>query len=532
MSQPSNVAVVVPLPSFDIDPLKKIDEDFFDRAVDIILSEEVSIEESRDEMMEDTIGVSSPFGLDGATDLALEARHRRKTKSKSPHLTTGSSASPTITKKSKSKSSSRIKKGVTVEDLKADDEDTASFRPEKEALEDEHHFDGVPLDIPSAPIENSETIQQDIDGNEETPEDKIFASVDPEKQIEVLQFIASHSFMTSQTRPVQRAARREFTSQVRTIAGTAGLDDAGIDALIELVRKTYLEDREIEAAEDAGSAFGDEVDSVEIPSTKSSHRKRRKSSMDQPEDKEIKKSKKRHSDKHRSHSHDAEQHGAPANGVEAQVSAEISTEGQDHRPMQAGVTVHEQVALDVPTVPTEDTLASPSKSSVIVDLTESPPHDQLVAEPQVNLSRIEAVDAIGDFGNPNKSNSEGAPAPPLSVEVALARAFKDSMPKSPTMQPEPLAAPREKPSKHREPVKESQKEKNKRKRLRRKERNKARASLGAQAQPEENSAAEASREQIPPSTPQQNSIQSPKGSGGSSILPPLDADASKWDSDF
>jgi hypothetical protein len=45
----------VPLPSFDIDPLKTFDEHCFDRAVDNILSEEASIEES--------LGLQS-FGLD------------------------------------------------------------------------------------------------------------------------------------------------------------------------------------------------------------------------------------------------------------------------------------------------------------------------------------------------------------------------------------------------------------------------------------------------------------------------------------
>lgn len=87
MARLSNIAVVVPLPSVDIDPLKAFDENFFDRAVDNILSEEASIEESRDEMMDNNVGISSPFGYDGTSDSSkLDVRRSGRTEAKSPHF--------------------------------------------------------------------------------------------------------------------------------------------------------------------------------------------------------------------------------------------------------------------------------------------------------------------------------------------------------------------------------------------------------------------------------------------------------------
>ncbi|KAJ5424221.1 DNA glycosylase [Penicillium cf. griseofulvum] len=120
MARLSNVSVVVPLPSFDIDPLKTFDEGFFDRAVDNILSEEASIDESRDEMMDVNTDISSPFGYDGASDSKLGVRRSRRTEAKSPHFSNPStSSSPTTStaKNQKSRRSSRIRKSVTMEDL-------------------------------------------------------------------------------------------------------------------------------------------------------------------------------------------------------------------------------------------------------------------------------------------------------------------------------------------------------------------------------------------------------------------------------
>ncbi|KAJ5121250.1 uncharacterized protein N7515_009211 [Penicillium bovifimosum] len=460
MARLSNVAVVVPLPSFDIDPLRNFDEGFFDRTVDSILSEEVSIEESHDETtdkMADNTGISSSYGNDGASDPISDDRRSKVTKS--PHFSTPSATTPAEARQRKLKSSSRIRKNVTVDDLNTDDDDLPQTHSE-EAIEIE------PGDKPAAPIDNTNSDEKVVVENEGTTEDMIFASVDPEKQIEVLQFIASHSFMTSQSQPVRRSARLKFTGQVREIAAKAGLDEAGIDALIQLVRKTYLEDRGIPVSEDAGSAFGDEVHGEEGSRPKSSKRKRTRSSLDHPEDKEIKKNKKSQKDKHRRHSHDGVPHDELAVAVEApvptEVPAEVPAEGKAEVLAPVDEPMHEQDdTFDIPNMSTKATPGSPSTSSLIVDLTQSPP-------PEEGNTPLDVSAEAGSVDAPSTSNSEQA----VSHE--------------------------QKRSKRRASINESRKEKNKRKRERRKERKK-RVSLGVQTGRQEESVD--TEEHVVPSTP-------------------------------
>ncbi|KAJ5782343.1 hypothetical protein N7457_004117 [Penicillium paradoxum] len=495
MACSSNISIVVPLPSFDIDPLKKFDEDFFDRAVDTILSEEVSMEESREEM-DDNIGISSPFGNDGTADSSASAAcPKGKSKSKSPHFATPSTSSPTKRKKSKPKSPAQTMKDVSVQDENRDD-------------------------------------QMAIDDTEMTAEDKIFASIDMEKQMEVLQFIAAHPFMANQARPVVRSARTQFTDEVRQIAGNAGLDDPSTNDLIDLVRKTYLEDRGITAAENV-STFGDEVDDEEEPSTKPSHRKRRKSDSDHYEEKEHKKTKRRHSDKHRRRSDEPVSLDDTTKGVEAPVSTEVSTEV----PTEAKENGSAQA--DAPETPMGSVLDSRNEPSAMVDLTGSWPVDELVVKPQANLRQSEDIDAIGDLKSLNASNDEEAQlSRHLLDEMASAYAPKVSIPESPPVKSElqepqgqngPDSRDHDKKQKHH---KARNQRKRQRQRERKKEFNKQRASLSAQTQTQGNPFAQAAEEQTLPSTPTKQAPQSPNGSGRSSVLPALAADPAKWDLDF
>ncbi|KAJ5177661.1 uncharacterized protein N7500_000360 [Penicillium coprophilum] len=488
MARLSNISVVVPLPSFDIDPLKTFDEDFFDRAVDNILSEEASIEESRDEMMDGDIGISSPFGYDGTSDSSkLDVRRSRRTETKSPHSsTTSTSSSPTTNtaKNPKSRRSSSTRKNVTMENLDGDNE---AFVGLEDITQPRHERDIVELE--SYPIHEADKNLLEptgspgvsIDDNEMTAEEKIFVSVDPEKQMEVMKFIVSHSFMTEQVQPVQRSARRRFTGQVREVALEAGMNDTSIDALIDHVRNTFLEDREIAPAKYAGSAFGDEVDGEA-----ETRRKRRKSSTDHGEDKEHKKSKRRHSDKPRRHSHDALQHDEPAEVVEAHVPAGVSTKGRDTIYAHLNEQKHKENTPDLPILSADIIGGSPSPHE---DPTESPSHEELTSQ-----------------------------------------------------NPEPEKPVDTKPLKRREPGNKTQREKNRRKRERRRERNKHR-NLSVEQRKSQDDAIHSAEKQaevdsidgkdrIPPSTPQQTSFEGFDGSRRSSSHPSLPADPTLWDTDF
>ncbi|KAJ5355982.1 DNA glycosylase [Penicillium concentricum] len=490
MARLSKISVVVPLPSFDIDPLKTFDEDFFDRAVDNILSEEASIEESRDEMMDVDIGISSPFGYDGTSDSSrLSVRRSQRTEAKSPHFSTPStSASPTTStaKSLKSRRSSRIRKSVTMDDLTGDDEPPMSLenitqpQHKKEVVEVGHYPIHDAGDPPSALPEMTGAPEIPTHDNEITAEEKIFASVDPEKQMEVMKFIVSHSFMTEQVQPVRRSARRTFTGQVREVAMQAGMNDPAINALIDHVRNTFLEDREIAVANYAGSEFGNEVDGEE-----ETYRKRRKSSTDHSEDKQHKKSKRRHSDKLRRHSHDTLQHDELAEVMEvleAHVPADVSTEGQDNHYAQLDEHKHKDNTPDLPQLSTNIIQGSPS---TFIDLTDSPPHDEVIPE---------------------------SPEPEKVVDT--------------------------KPFKRRESGKKSKTERNRRKRERKRVRSKHRTSSVEQQQRQDDAVHSAEKQahgdsidgkdRIPPSIPRKTSFEGSSGSRRSSGVTPSDEVQSKY----
>ncbi|KAJ6184811.1 hypothetical protein N7519_006112 [Penicillium mononematosum] len=531
MTRLSNIAVVVPLPSVDIDPLKAFDENFFDRAVDNILSEEASIEESRDDMMDNNVGTSSPFGYDGTSDSSkLGVRRSGRTEAKSPHFSTPSISSPTTTtgKKPKSRTSSRIRKPLAMEDVRGNDEapmgiqNTMQPQHGDEVMEVEPYPIHEAGDHPSALPEATGSTNISTAENEMTAEEKIFVSVDPEKQMEVLKFVVSHPFMMEQVQPVRRSARREFTGQVRGVAAEAGLNDTAIDALIDHIRKTYLEDRGIVETEDAGSAFGDEVDG-DAEARKNLHRKRRKSSSANAEDKEHKKSKRRHSDKARRHNHDATQYDERTNVMEAHVPASVPTGSQDNRCIEPDEPKLEDNTPDLPTMPTNIIRGSPGRP---IDLTDSPPYDEFIPEADA-VPPNEGVGAIGGFKDVNERIKEVLSRSPNDRRYAI--------PESPS----PEKAVEEKPSKRRESSQASKTERNKRKRERKKASKKHRR-LGEQKQPQDDSidgaekqpqahfVDETEQDQIPPSTPRRPSFESPNGSTQSSGVTPSDEVQSKY----
>ncbi|EKV11016.1 Pre-mRNA splicing factor, putative [Penicillium digitatum PHI26] len=532
MARLSKVSVDVPLPSFDIDPLKTFDEHCFDRAVDNILSEEASIEESLDEMMEDDIGISSPFSHDGASDSSkLNVRRGRRTGATSPHFSMSSTSSATTTsaKKPKPRRSSRNRNTVTIEDVSGHSEalgglENATKPENEEVIRVEpypiHKAGGQPYAIP----ETNENPAMPTSDNEITAEEKIFASVDPEKQLEVLKFVVSHSFMTDQVQPVRRSARREFTGQVRGIAAEVGMNDTAINSLIDHVRKTYLEDRGIVAADNAGSAFGDEVDSTEEIHTKSAQRKRRKSSSDQPEDKEHKKSKRRHSDKTRRRSHDAMQHDEPTKASEVLVP-DVPSNSQGNGNTEPQGPKQMDHTPDPPKMPMNIIRGSPSTP---IGLSDSPPYDEFVLGadwvPFQNRS-VGSIRGLTDLEESYKKVLTPHLSPNFRQEV---------IPESPL----PDKVVEEMHSKRREPGKASQREKNKRKRERRRERNKNRLNFsepkqgdstgGAEKKPQGASVDRADQGQLPPSIPQQTPLGSPNERRRSPSVIPSDEVQSKY----
>ncbi|KAI2733390.1 hypothetical protein CBS147332_405 [Penicillium roqueforti] len=539
MARLSNISVVVPLPSFDINPLKKFDENFFDRAIDDILSEEASIEGSRDEMMDGDIDISSPFGYDGTSDSSKpKFRRSQRVEDRLSQFSTPSTSSPATSKAKKPtpRKSSRKTKHMTMEDNNSNDE--APVNPEN-VTRPQHENEVIKVqscpiheagDHPSTLPGITESPAMPIDDSERTIEDTIFDSVGLEKRIEVLKFIASRPFMIKPVQPVRRSDRRKFNSQLRSVAAEAGLGDTAIDALIEHVRGVYLEELGIVAAEYAGSAFGDEVDGEEDTYTERSHRKRRKSSSGHTEDDERKKNKRRHSDPAKPHIHDALQHDEPTKVVksfEADALESVPTEIQDKGYVELDELKHKNNTPDLPKMPTNFVLGSPSSP---IDLTDdSSPYGKFVSQFKDVLLQKERVDDIGEFKDLDKSNEET-----LTRRLSL-DARKEDIHEN--RSPEKVVEI--KPSKRRESSKESKIERNRRNRERRKSRNKHYmkddSAGGAEKQLEGHSAYGAYKDRIPPSTPPQTSSENFNGSNASkrsSSQPPLPADPNLWDEDF
>ncbi|KXG47239.1 DNA glycosylase [Penicillium griseofulvum] len=485
MARLSNVSVVVPLPSFDIDPLKTFDEGFFDRAVDNILSEEASIEESRDGMMDVSTDISSPLGYDGASDSSkLGVRRSRRTEAKPAHFSNPStSSSPTTStaKNQKSRRSSRIRKSVTMEGLDGDDEPLMSLenikQPRREFTEAEHYPVPEASVHPSAPTQMTESSELPTHGNEMTAEEKIFASVDPEKQMDVLKFIVSHSFMMEHAQPVRRSARQEFTGQVREFASEAGMDDTAIDALIDHVRNTFLEERGIPVAEYAGSAFGDEVDGEE-----ETRRKRRKSSSDHSEDKEHKKSKRGNSDKPRRRSHEgclghnALQHDEPTEAVDAHGPADARTRNHDNLPDEE---THRTRHSDKPRRHSRDTLRHDEPIEVVEERVPADVATEGRDNYYANLDKLKHTNNTSDL--PKLPTKIIRPSHSTFMDPTDSTPYDECIPES--LEPEKVVD--NKPLKRREPGAKTKKEKNKRKRERRKERRKHRKTADEQEQPQE-----------------------------------------------
>ncbi|KAJ6071434.1 hypothetical protein N7499_009448 [Penicillium canescens] len=280
MGRSSNISVVVPSPSPHITPFKSFNDDLFDRTIDTILSAEASLEGSRAEgEAMDASTTPSLFGKGSLHDsLALSPRRARSTETKSSHFPTPSLTPVTATtsiSEVKSKDSPKIKSALATMDFGKDakKESKKATRKHSSKVPNEDSTDGMGLDKTIQGPEQALDLTL-AEETEESPEEKIFALVSPDKQMSVLQFIASHNFMTTEVQPILRSARRQFTDQVRNVAFAATMNNGSVDALLEFVRKTYLEERNIVAADDAGSAFGDEIDDEEKQPPKPSHKKR------------------------------------------------------------------------------------------------------------------------------------------------------------------------------------------------------------------------------------------------------------------
>ena len=215
MDHPVEFAVVVPYSgrALNYDPLQPYDDQYFDRTVDKILSEEPGLEESR-QRLED---VNIQSGLED--DTLSESTVRS-----------------------------------TSDSLVGDRSVSRSTPPAS-----------------SAPAEDWVPDYED---------ERIFASVGPEKRLEILTIISKSPFMLNC--PARTSERIEFTRQVNDLARDAGIQQTEADALIEFVRQTYFWEHGITRTESNATTFGDEINDLEVPTQHLNASKKRRHSEGTP----------------------------------------------------------------------------------------------------------------------------------------------------------------------------------------------------------------------------------------------------------
>jgi hypothetical protein len=291
---PHTVSVVISPPTVDLDSYEPFDEEYI-RTVDEILSDEPSFDASFD-------AYSSGISMDGANDSpqrergtsrASVGKRTGRTHKKSPYFSTGQMSQRRI-------GSKRSITRIDVVDDDDDDEDKDEDENEDD-LTPATSVESVKIQVADNNIENehhnNNKTYAKANGNavddDITEEDIVFASVGPEAQARLLDFISSHSFMRGGPYPVRRSKRRTFVCELYEQAKSTGMDEHSIDRLTNYVRKTYLELYGKDNGDTQGSEFGDEIDDVSGERRRSSKvskkdRKRKRSNGDTAKDKSKK----------------------------------------------------------------------------------------------------------------------------------------------------------------------------------------------------------------------------------------------------
>ncbi|KAF7170760.1 hypothetical protein CNMCM5623_003300 [Aspergillus felis] len=292
---PHAVSVVISPPTVDLDSYEPFDEEYV-RTVDEILSDEPSFDASFD-------AYSGGISTDGANDSperergtgrASVGKRAGRIHKKSPYFSTGQLSRRRVGSKS---SITRI----DVDEEDDDDDDDVNEGEDEDKNEDDFtpatSVESVKIQVADKNIENKHHNNKTYaKANENTVDDDIaeegivFASVEPEAQARLLDFIASHPFMRGGSYPVRRSKRRTFVCELYEQAKSTGMDEHSIDRLTNYVRKTYLELYGKDYVDTQGSEFGDEIDDVAGERRRSSKvskkdRKRKRSNGDTAKDK-------------------------------------------------------------------------------------------------------------------------------------------------------------------------------------------------------------------------------------------------------
>lgn len=323
MALPHKIAVEVP----PVDPAsyRPFGADF-DRTLDQILSEEASLESSRDEIS---------FGGFGDPELLNQpGSPNDKATNKSPYF----KMPPTMRETRATSRKNRVAtRNITVVEIASDSEASVPEQKPKKPTPRKHRAakrkasetkPSEPQETPDEPARVEEDVMDAAHGNVEdepprdgdldlppsTPqdipeqgaenevdaaeEDIIFALMEPTKRDEVLQFVVSHPFMMTPVQPVKRSDRRRFVDEICNKALSEGMGKKSVARFVRYVCRIYLDLANTQAMPSEGYhkdiPFGEEIDD-EAKSKSPRGKHRRESSGDAL----PKKHKKRKTDKRR-----------------------------------------------------------------------------------------------------------------------------------------------------------------------------------------------------------------------------------------
>lgn len=277
--QDSHLAVVPPPPSFDPVSYRPFDDEV-DRTIDQILSEEASLETPRGE---DWLDNNAIFGSRSTSHSSnVSAYHVDGVSEESPWF----SKSSFSTKARPRRKAHTATRQITVVDIVDDSEDDPptkgklghdmNKRKEKHSrkkdgramkkcspVNTQDDVDNGIMISKSAGDDVDEVAGQHLAYETDTEEDAVFASVMPSQRDHIMQFILSHPFMKSVVQPVPRSTRCRFTTELRTEAVSAGMDDQDVDRLVDYLRRIYLGMAKVQNIPTGGgfhAAFGEEID--------------------------------------------------------------------------------------------------------------------------------------------------------------------------------------------------------------------------------------------------------------------------------
>ncbi|PYI10625.1 hypothetical protein BO78DRAFT_414703 [Aspergillus sclerotiicarbonarius CBS 121057] len=249
-------SVMVSPPQIDIDLYKSFDE-LHQRTVDKILSDEASFDTSFDDYSgSDGINAEDDQMWSGGDQVSKLATSKDSEYADSPYFPT----------KKRSKAQRTAQRHIS----RNDSNDDEGY--------DDNRDSSTDMDLGGPDAHETTNTGGNLDDASE--EDIVFASVDPDRRMELLTFISSHSFMKKGEYPVLRSARRSFVHDLRRQSLSVGMKEDDLEQLIGYVRRTYLELYGNGPVNWDSPQFGDEIhdepSSQESQSKSSKKEKKRK----------------------------------------------------------------------------------------------------------------------------------------------------------------------------------------------------------------------------------------------------------------